>query len=72
MSSLYQKMVQSTISDLKALFKLEFEDDPQQLWNAMQQSGAANKRLAQVGDAAATLNIWTQWFPTTQLLGISY
>jgi len=59
----------STISDLKALFNLEFENDPQLLWQAMQQSGAENKRLAQVGDAAASLNLWVQWFPSTESRG---
>jgi hypothetical protein len=67
MSSLYQ----NTISDLKALFNLKFENDPQLLWQAMQQSEGANKRLALVGDAAASLNLWAQWFPTSQSRGIS-
>lgn len=61
----------ATISSLKALFILEFEDDPQQLCNAMQQSGAVNKRLSQVGDAAASLSLWNQWFLTTQSRGVS-
>ncbi|KAL5347595.1 hypothetical protein ACLOAV_007003 [Pseudogymnoascus australis] len=45
----------STISHLEALFGLEEDKYPQQYWHAMQQSGAAIKRLSQVGDAAASL-----------------
>lgn len=37
----------SIISNLEALFGLEESEDPQQFWHAMQQSGAANKRLSQ-------------------------
>ncbi|KFX88316.1 hypothetical protein V490_07723 [Pseudogymnoascus sp. VKM F-3557] len=59
----------STISDLEAQFGLEEGKDPQQYWHAMQQWGAANKRLSQVGDASASLTLWTQWFPTAQSRG---
>ncbi|KFY69203.1 hypothetical protein V496_00434 [Pseudogymnoascus sp. VKM F-4515 (FW-2607)] len=57
----------STIRNV--IFGLEEGKDPQQFWHAMQQSGAANKRLSQVGDAAASLTVWTQWFPTAQSRG---
>ncbi|KFY32615.1 hypothetical protein V493_00037 [Pseudogymnoascus sp. VKM F-4281 (FW-2241)] len=50
----------------QGLISPEFKSDPQQLWHATHQSGAANKRMSQVGDATASLHLWTQWFPTTQ------
>lgn len=72
----------ATISELENLIHVSFKNRPHLLWEALQCAGSpnrsleggplhpeGNKRLALLGDAAATFCVVGQWYPSGQKRG---
>lgn len=76
-------MMETTIQGVESILQLTFTKQRGRLWEACQAAGSpyatttlyespteANKRLAQIGDACATLWIWSRWYGSQATRGI--